>query len=138
MDPINLKNLHDLFVYSTEHFSTNKAFYTLSGEGYKYNEFREKTEHVANLIHYCGLTPGDKIAILSQSISNWPVAFFSITAFDKVAVPLLPLKYFPANSKKHLLSRSNGTCISSSWKQIVSPQVATLNIHGREIYLNNP
>jgi long-chain acyl-CoA synthetase len=89
MNSLNLKNLHDLFVYSTEHFGANKAFYTLSGEGYTYREFKEKTEHVANLVHYCGLNQGDKIAILSPSLANWPVAFFSITAFDKVAVPLL-------------------------------------------------
>jgi long-chain acyl-CoA synthetase len=114
MDPINLKNLHDLFVYSTEHYSTNKAFYTLSGEGYTYNEFREKTEHIANLIHYCGLTQGDKIAILSQSISNWPVAFFSITAFDKVAVPLLP--DFSTDEITHIIEHSESRAIFISKK----------------------
>ena len=114
MDPIELKNLHDLFVYSTEHFGANKAFYAVDGEGYTYHEFKEKTEQVAHLLHDCNLNPGDKIAILSQSISNWPVAFFSITAFNKVAIPLLP--DFSMDEISHILEHSESKAIFISKK----------------------
>ena len=79
-----------MFVYSTSHFGRNKAFYTINDGGYTYNEFREKTEKIAYLLRDLGLKSGDKIAILSQSMANWPVAFFSITAFNTVAIPILP------------------------------------------------
>lgn len=90
MNSFELKNLRDLFVYSTTHFGPNKAFYTINGNGYTYNEFKEKTENIAHLLRDYGINSGDKIAIFSQSMSNWPVAFFSITAFGAVVVPMLP------------------------------------------------
>jgi long-chain acyl-CoA synthetase len=114
MNVLDIKNLHDLFVHSTENFGINKAFYTIDGEGYTYQEFKEKTEHIAHLVHDCGLNPGDNIAILSQSISNWPVAFFSITAFDKVAVPLLP--DFSPEEISHILEHSESKAIFISKK----------------------
>ncbi len=114
MNSSDLKNLHDLFVYSTGHFGANKAFYTIDGDGYTYREFKEKTEYVAHLIHDFGLNPGDKIAILSQSISNWPVAFFSITAFGKVAVPLLT--DFSTDEISHILEHSESKAIFISKK----------------------
>jgi long-chain acyl-CoA synthetase len=37
-----------------------------------------------------GIGPGDKVAILSLNMPNWPVAFFSVTFMGAVAVPILP------------------------------------------------
>jgi len=90
MNSSGIKSLHDLFIYSAGNYGTNKAFYTINGNGYTYSEFKDKAEHLAGRLRDLGLKSGDKVAILSQSMSNWPVAFFSITAFGTVAVPILP------------------------------------------------
>jgi long-chain acyl-CoA synthetase len=114
MNLSDIKNLHDLFVHSTRKFGVNKAFYNLNGEGYTYSEFKIKTEQVAHLLHDCGLKTGDKVAILSQNTSNWPVAFFSITAFSKVAVPLLP--DFSTDEISNILEHSESKAIFISNK----------------------
>ena len=37
-----------------------------------------------------GIKHGDRVAIFSQNMPNWVVAFFSATVFGRVAVPVLP------------------------------------------------
>ncbi len=84
------KTLKDLLDYSTTIYKDNKSFSYISNEFYTYGEFGDKDSFVSNLLTENGVNPGDKIAILSQNMPNWPVAFFAITAFGRVAVPMLP------------------------------------------------
>ncbi|MFA6769886.1 MAG: AMP-binding protein, partial [Bacteroidales bacterium] len=84
------KTLKDLLDYSTTIYKDNKSFSYISNEFYTYGEFGDKARFVSNLLTENGVNPGDKIAILSQNMPNWPVAFFAITAFGRVAVPMLP------------------------------------------------
>lgn len=82
--------LRDLFIYSTTNYKDNTSFSYIQGDSYTYKQFGEKTEFAANLLSSYGINPGDKVAILSQNMPNWPVAYFSATAFGRVSVPMLP------------------------------------------------
>lgn len=84
------KTLKDLFGYSTTTYKDNTSFSFISGDSYTYGEFGDKARSVSNILTDNGVNPGDKIAILSQNMPNWPVAFFAVTAFGRVAVPMLP------------------------------------------------
>lgn len=84
------KTLRDLFIYSIDKYKNNKAFAYVGGDIYTYGQFGEKTEFIANLLSASGIAPGDKVAIFSQNMPNWPAAYFAATAFGKVAVPILP------------------------------------------------
>lgn len=84
------KTLYELFDYSTQRFADNKAFYTVNGDGYTYNQFRNKTLETAHLLAQYGMEPGDKVAVFAHNTANWPVAFFAAAAFGYVSVPLLP------------------------------------------------
>lgn len=114
MKSTEIKNLHDLFVYSTSRFGDNKSFYSVDGDGYTYKEFKEKAESIACLLRDRGLNSGDKVAILSQSTPNWPVAFFSTTAFGMVSVPILP--DFSADAISNILEHSESKAIFISDK----------------------
>ena len=59
-------------------------------QSYTYAEFRKKSIELAHLFSRYGLNAGDRIAILSQNMPNWTVSLFSIVAFGRVAVPILP------------------------------------------------
>jgi long-chain acyl-CoA synthetase len=82
--------LRDLFTYSTANFKNNTSFSYINGDSYTYEQFGDKTEKVSELLTANGIKPGDKIGILSQNMPNWPVAYFSVTAFGRVVVPMLP------------------------------------------------
>ncbi len=82
--------LRDLFTYSTGKYPNNKAFSYINGQSYTYGEFGERTNIVSEILSQYGIMPGDKVAILSQNMPNWPVAYFSVTAFGRVSVPMLP------------------------------------------------
>ena len=58
--------------------------------GYTYGSFKTKCDSISKTLTQYGIGAGDKVAILSQSTPNWSVAFFSITAFGRIAIPILP------------------------------------------------
>ena len=58
--------------------------------GYTYGSFKAKCDGLSKTLTQYGIGAGDKVAILSQSTPNWSVAFFSITAFGRIAIPILP------------------------------------------------
>lgn len=82
--------LRDLFTYCTTTYKNNSAFSYINGQSYTYEEFGTKTLEVSDILASYGVSPDDKIAILSQNMPNWPVAYFATTAFGRVSVPLLP------------------------------------------------
>ncbi|MDD3033184.1 MAG: AMP-binding protein [Bacteroidales bacterium] len=90
MGTTQFSTLKDLFIYSTNNYQNNKAFSYVGGISYTYTEFRQKTEEFEAILTKAGIGKGDKVIILSQNMPNWPAAYFSITAFGRVAVPILP------------------------------------------------
>src|SRR5574344_2124512 len=85
-----LKTLPDIFNYSTIKYKNNIAFSYIAKDSYTYGELGAKTNSISQILTNNGVNPGDKIALLSQNMPNWPVAFFAITAFGRVVVPILP------------------------------------------------
>ena len=83
--------LYKVFDYSTNTFSKRIAFqYVDGGQQYTYADFRTKTERLSQRMSRFGIKHGDRVAIFSQNMPNWVVAFFAATAFGRVAVPILP------------------------------------------------
>ena len=83
--------LRRVFDNSTNSFSSRVAYqYVDGGQKYTYSEFRTKTEQLSLRMTRFGIKHGDRVAIISQNMPNWVVAFFSATAFGRVAVPILP------------------------------------------------
>lgn len=55
--------------------------------------YKELSNKINALIHYLeklGISSGDKVAILSNNMPNWGIAYLSIVLMNAVAVPLLP------------------------------------------------
>jgi len=82
--------LAKLFDYGTLCFSKRTmSQYVDGGQKYTYGEFRHKCNELSHLMSRFGISAGDKVAILSQNMPNWTVAFFTATAFGRIAVPIL-------------------------------------------------
>ncbi len=83
--------LRKVFDYSTTRYAERVlARFVEGGQEYTYSSFREKCNMLSARMSRFGIRAGDKIAILSQNMPNWTLAFFSATTFGRVAVPILP------------------------------------------------
>ena len=83
--------LHKVYEYATHTYSKRTAYqFVDGGQHYTYASFRAKCDQLSQRMSRYGISAGDKVAILSQSMPNYIVAFFSVTAFGRVAIPILP------------------------------------------------
>ena len=83
--------LHKVFDYATTKYPKRIAYqFVDGGQKYSYAEFRTKVQQLSMRMTRFGIKHGDRVAIFSQNMPNWVVAFFSATAFGRVAVPILP------------------------------------------------
>lgn len=84
--------LAKLYEYATTVYGKKQytQWYDTKEGGYTYNSFKLKCDSLSKKLTQYGIGVGDKVAILSQSMPNWSVAFFSIVPFGRIAIPILP------------------------------------------------
>lgn len=83
-------SLSELYNYSTRVYATRPATQFVDGsQRYTFAEFGDTCRNLSKRLQNFGINSNDKIAILSQNMPNWTVAFFAITAFGRIAVPIL-------------------------------------------------
>ena len=84
--------LAKLYEYATTVYSKKQytQWYDTKEGGYTFSEFKGKCDSLSKKLTQYGIGAGDKVAILSQSMPNWSVAFFSIVPFGRIAIPILP------------------------------------------------
>ena len=83
--------LAELFDYSTSRFPLRKASgFVEGGQTYTYSMVRDRCDNLSRILATFGVGAGDKVAIFSENMPNWTVAFFATTAFGRIAVPMLP------------------------------------------------
>ena len=83
--------LHKVFDYATTNYAKHVAYqYVDGGQKYTYEEFRRKVEDLSLRMTRFGIKHGDRVAIFSQNMPNWVVAYFSAVNFGRIAVPILP------------------------------------------------
>ena len=84
--------LAKLYEYSTTVYSKKQytQWYDTKKGGYTFGEFKNRCDSISKLLTQYGIGTGDKVAILSQSMPNWSVAFFATTSFGRISIPILP------------------------------------------------
>ncbi len=107
----NLENftLRALFERSIKLYGDNDALGWADGDMMTYNELNNKVISMANLLKENGITKGDKVVLLSQNMPNWAVAYFAITYYGGVVVPVLP--DFHKSDVHHILRHSEAKAV---------------------------
>ncbi len=84
--------LAKLYEYATTVYAKKQytQWYDTKEGGYTYGAFKNKCDSISKLLTQYGIGTGDKVAILSQSMPNWSVAFFATTSFGRISIPILP------------------------------------------------
>ncbi|MCR5326096.1 MAG: AMP-binding protein [Bacteroidales bacterium] len=86
----SFQSLSDVLNYCSAKYAKRTAFSLIDGsQAYTYSSFNETCLRISRELSNFGINAGDKVAILSQNSPNWPVALFSVTAFGRIAVPML-------------------------------------------------
>ncbi len=75
---------------SVSRFADRTSLVFVGEKNYTYREMGVDVEHVASMLSELGVKKADKVAILSNNMPNWGVAFFAISVLGGVAVPILP------------------------------------------------
>lgn len=86
-----VSTLGKLYEYSTIAYQDELMSATVDADSsYTYGQFRSKCQEMSRKLSQYGIGCGDKVAILSQNMPNWAVAFFSAVPFGRIAIPILP------------------------------------------------
>ena len=99
--------------------------YVDGGCSYTFGQFRDKCLQLSGVLSTFGINADDKVAILSENMPNWALAFFSITASGRIAVPMLP--ELSPNEVENILTHSDAKAIFVSQKQLPKISQETLS-----------
>lgn len=97
-----------------ETYRPQKAVTFEKGDGFTYEELLKAIAEFDRILTEAGIGKGDKVALLAVNSPWWSVAYFAVTAYGRVIVPILP-DFMPAdvdNIIKH--SESKALFISSA------------------------
>ena len=115
--------LRDIYEQSIVNYASRPAFSMYGGESLTYREFADRVETVVSLFREAGLSKGDKVAILSSSMPNWPVCYFAIVISGLIAVPILPDFSTPELDKIIIHSDAKALCCSDRLFSKISKSV---------------
>lgn len=84
------QTLQQLLQQSVKEYSERVCFSYVDGQAISYAELGRKTREVQQLLLLHSIQPGDKVAILSQNMPTWGIAYLAVVSMGAVVVPLLP------------------------------------------------
>jgi long-chain acyl-CoA synthetase len=82
--------LQQMLQHSVKEYGERTCFSYVDGKATTYAELGSKVEEVQRLLLAHAIQPGDKVAILSQNMPTWGIAYLAIVSMGAVVVPLLP------------------------------------------------
>lgn len=70
-------------------YADRPALSTVDGEPITYQDLRQQIDALIVMMAESGIVKGDRVAILSQNMPNWGVAYLAVTSMGAVVVPIL-------------------------------------------------
>ena len=122
----DFKTLSDLYDYATARYARRTAAEFTSGlQSYTYARHRETCDNLSRILSNFGIGAFDKVAILSENMPHWSIAFFAVTAYGRVAVPML--NELSASEVENILTHSEAKAIFVSRRQLKKLSDAALS-----------
>lgn len=85
-----VETLDDLFQRSVEQFAERDALAFVGQKPISYAEMGQRRDALIAMLERLKCRPESKIAILSNNMPNWGIAYMAISGMRAIAVPLLP------------------------------------------------
>jgi len=116
----NLENftLSSLLNRSVDLYRDRPSFGMVSQKAMSYGEFMQKVHKTVEMLQKNGISKGDKVVLLSENMPNWGVAYFAVTYFGAVIVPILT--DFHPSDIHHIIKHSEAKAMFVSDKCLES------------------
>ncbi|MCK9308716.1 MAG: AMP-binding protein [Candidatus Cloacimonetes bacterium] len=98
--------LKDMIARTCEAFPNRPALSMVDGEPISYSQMEQQITELIAMMLDSGIQKGDRVAILSQNMPHWGIAYLAITSMGAIVVPILV--DFHVNEILHIL-RHSGT-----------------------------
>ncbi|MCR5352179.1 MAG: AMP-binding protein [Bacteroidales bacterium] len=122
----DFKTLADLYEYASARYANKTAAQFTDGQqSYTYTRFKETADNLSRILSNFGVSAFDKVAILSENMPHWSIAFFAITAYGRVAVPML--NELSSSEVDSILSHSEAKALFVSRRQLKKVSEAALS-----------
>ena len=114
----NLENftLKSLIDRSIALYPDEPALSKVGEDPMSYDDLRQKVQDTIIMLHDNGIKKGDKVALLSENMPNWGVAYLAVTYFGGVIVPILP--DFHKSDVHHIIQHSEAKAIFVSERHL--------------------
>jgi len=121
----NLENftLPALLNRSVSLYKNNDAFSKVEQDAMTYAMFNDNVQDMIALLKANGIKKGDKVVLLSENMPNWAVAYFAVTYFGAVIVPVLP--DFHPSDVHHIIRHSEAKAIFVSNRHLSTVEELT-------------
>jgi long-chain acyl-CoA synthetase len=116
----NLENftLTSFINRSIELFPDAPALSKVQEEPITYRQIEDIARDLILLLQENGIEKGDKVALLSENMPNWAIAYLSVTYFGGVIVPILP--DFHKSDVHHIIRHSEAKAIFVSERHLAT------------------
>lgn len=114
MENLNKRTLPELLKNSAEKFKDRIALGWVNRTVYTYEKLKEKVEEVASFLEKRSIKKGDRVAILSENMPNFAVAYFAAVSIGAICVPIMT--EFHESEVNHVLRHSESSAIFVSSK----------------------
>jgi len=116
----NLENftLTSIFDRSVSLYGEKDALAKVNQYPMSYSELNDNVQSMIALLQENGIKKGDKVALLSENMPNWAVAYLSSVYFGAVIVPILP--DFHKADVHHIIQHSEAKAIFVSEKYLAT------------------
>jgi len=108
--------LPSLLERSIKLYGPNNVLSKVAQKPITYNELGKQVNTMITLLKENGVRKGEKVALLSENMPNWAVAYFAVTYFGAVIVPILP-DFHPADVQ-HIIKHSEAKAVFVSQKHL--------------------
>lgn len=132
MEVLNALTLPELLQYGEKHFSDTPALSFVEGNPLTYNDVYREARRVAAFLVSRGVKQGDRVALFSENMPHWGIAYFGISLAGAVIVPILP--DFHALEVKNILDHSESGTVFVSEK--LYEKVQPLNVQGGRNFIH--
>ena len=106
--------LQELFNQSCAQYADRIAISFVNGTPMTYSAMKQEVDRISVMLGRMNICKGDRVAILSNNMPNWCIAYFAIIGRGAIVVPVLP--DFHRDEVKNILQHSGSKAIFVSEK----------------------
>lgn len=116
MTHVQTLTIKQMIEESVHRYGSNPALGFVGEVPISYAHLGQQIHSRSTMLHRRGVTHGDRVAILSENMPNWAVAYFSILQLGAVVVPILP--DFHVSEIQHIIRHSGVKTLCLSRKMM--------------------